>query len=309
MEIHRGYTGLNLGSPVVTVGIFDGVHRGHKSLIDVVRRRAAEKNSRSVLITFEPHPRIVLEKESQELRYLSTPEEKYEHLNRLGLDDLVVIIFTREFSNISACDFIDTVICNAIGAKHLVLGHNHHFGFRGEGSFETIRECAAARGFDTEQADEFTSEGEEISSTAIRKLIREGRVDVANSMLGYSYPLSGVVIKGKMLGRDLGFPTANIEISDPHKLVPADGVYAVDAEVNGTYYKGMLSVGYNPTVNTEPSKKSIEVHIFDFNKDIYGCRIKIFFRLWLREERRFESVGLLVRQMELDRVEALRLLS
>jgi riboflavin kinase/FMN adenylyltransferase len=309
MEIHRGYTGLNLGSPVVTVGIFDGVHRGHKSLIDVVRRRAIEKNSRSVLITFEPHPRIVLEKESQALRYLSTPEEKYELLGGLGLDDLVVIDFTREFSNTGACEFINNVICDAIGAQHLVLGHNHHFGFRGEGSFETITECAAARGLNVEQADEYTSGGEETSSTAIRKMIREGRVNDANIMLGYNYPLSGVVIKGKMLGRELGFPTANIAITDPHKLIPADGVYAVDTEVDGKHYKGMLSVGTNPTVNIEPSEKSVEVHIFDFDKDIYGCRIKIFFRFWLREERRFESVGHLVSQMELDRIEAISLLS
>jgi riboflavin kinase / FMN adenylyltransferase len=309
MIIHEGYENLKLICPVVTLGIFDGVHSGHKALLDRLVSRAEEVDGESVVITFRPHPRLVLEKESSELRFLSTFEEKILLLDKTGIDHLVIIEFNREFSRIKACDFVREVLISKIRTRHLIVGHDHHFGYRGEGNFETIKDCAESSGILVEQVGGFQYAGGTVSSSMIREELLKGNHGKANELLGYCYSIKGIVIAGKKLGRKLGFPTANIRPIDEHKLVPADGVYAVEVIANKLKYKGMLSIGTNPTVNKDAGERSVEVNIFDFDEDIYGEEIEVIFRFRLRDEKKFDNPGQLSRQMELDKEEALQLLS
>ncbi|MBK7131806.1 MAG: bifunctional riboflavin kinase/FAD synthetase [Bacteroidales bacterium] len=309
MIIHYGCESLNLGSPVVTLGIFDGVHRGHMTLLSSLVLRAKEANGESVVITFSPHPRLVLSKDQADLMFLTTMKEKQVLLDGAGIDHLMVLDFSEEFSRMNACDFVSEVLVDKIGTKHLLVGYNHHFGRRGEGDFNTIVQCSESFNFKVEQVQGFQTEEGAISSSIIRKALTEGRLDAANSMLGYPYSLSGEVVPGKQLGRSLGFPTANIKPDDKHKLIPANGVYAVEVMIKGTEYKGMLSIGTNPTVNDSSADRSIEVNILNFEKDIYGENITITFKKWLRDEIRFNNVSELTRQMEIDKQDTIRLLS
>jgi riboflavin kinase/FMN adenylyltransferase len=309
MVIHEGYENLNLELPVVTLGIFDGVHRGHRFLIDTMIARARETHGESVAITFRPHPRLVLEKESSELRFLSTFEEKILLLDKTGIDHLVIIEFNREFSMIKACDFVREVLISKIRTRNLIVGHDHHFGYRGEGNFKTIKDCAESSGILVEQVGGFQCDGGTVSSSMIREELLKGNPGKANELLGYCYSIKGIVIEGKKLGRKLGFPTANIRLIDEHKLVPADGVYAVEVIANKLKYKGMLSIGTNPTVNQDARVRSIEVNIFVFDENIYGEEIEVIFRFRFRDEKKFNNPEQLSRQMELDKEEALHLLS
>ena len=309
MIIHEGYENLKLIYPVVTLGIFDGVHSGHKALLDRLVSRAEEVDGESVVITFRPHPRLVLEKESSGLRFLSTFEEKILLLDKTGIDHLVIIEFNREFSMIKACDFVREVLISKIRTRHLIVGYDHHFGYRGEGNFETIKDCAESSGILVEQVGEFQYAGGTVSSSMIREELLKGNPGKANELLGYCYSIKGMVIEGKKLGRKLGFPTANIRPVDEHKLVPADGVYAVEAIAKKLKYKGMLSIGTNPTVNKDAGVRSVEVNIFDFDENIYGEEIEVIFRFRLRDEKKFDNPGQLSGQMELDKEEALQLLS
>ena len=309
MVIHEGYENLNLESPVVTLGIFDGVHRGHRFLIDTMISRARETHGESVVMTFNPHPRLVLEKENSGLRFLSTFEEKILLLNKTGIDHLVIIEFNREFSRIKACDFVRDVLISKVRTKQLIIGHDHHFGYRGEGNFETIKDCAESLGIIVEKVNGFQFGAGTVSSSLIREELLKGDLGKANELLGYCYSIRGTVIEGKRLGRELGFPTANIWPGDMHKLVPADGVYAVEVKTGNNKYNGMLSIGKNPTVNERATQRSIEVNIFDFDKDIYREEIEVIFRFRLRDEQKFSDTGQLSCQMELDKEKALLLLS
>jgi riboflavin kinase/FMN adenylyltransferase len=308
MVIHDGYDDLNFLSPVVTIGVFDGVHRGHRSLLDVLVSRAGEYDSESVVITFDPHPRTVLQKESRTLYFLTTFAEKARLLEEAGVGHLVIIDFSRDFSNMEACDFVQKILAGRLHAKHLVIGYDHHFGKSGKGNFELIRECARTSELTVEQVKGVRISNTVISSTAIRIALLEGRLDDANEMLGYNYFLNGTVIEGRKIGRSLGFPTANIRPDDECKLIPADGVYAVMVGVEGEALAGMLSIGKNPTV-TPGDRRSVEVHIIDFNRDIYGKNITVTFRKRLRNEIRFESPAQLAKQMNADREQTLRILS
>ena len=307
MIIHDGYENLNLNSPVTTLGIFDGVHRGHMALIECLISRAKEEKCESVVITFSPHPRIVLEQNSSDLTFLTTMEEKMELLEKAGIDHLVVIKFNIEFSRIGACDFIKDILVKKIGTRHLIIGHNHHFGRRGEGDFNTINQCSESLGFIVEQVQGFSTDEGTISSSLIRDALLTGRLDEANKWLGYSYSLSGSVIEGRKIGRSIGFPTANIKPDSPNKLIPCNGVYAVEVKVDGTFYPGMLNIGSNPTVNPDRNFRSIEVHILNFEKDIYGRSISVKFMKRLRDEKKFDDLDQLTKQMSLDKQNTLRL--
>ncbi|MGD0343046.1 MAG: bifunctional riboflavin kinase/FAD synthetase [Bacteroidales bacterium] len=309
MIIHEGYKNLNFNLPVVTLGIFDGVHRGHRFLLDKLVSRAAETHGESVAITFNPHPRLVLEKNSSGLFFLSTFEEKKFLLGKTGIDHLIIIEFSREFSLMKACDFVREVLVSKVGTKHLIIGHDNHFGYRGEGNFETIRDCAGLYGMKVERVGGFQYEGETVSSSIIREELLNGNPSKANKLLGYCYSIKGIVAKGRGLGREIGFPTANIKLIDNHKLVPANGVYAVETMADKHKYKGMLSIGKNPTVNKKSAGRSVEVNIFDFDRDIYGEEIEIIFRFRLRDQQKFGNIGQLSQQLELDKVNALQLLS
>jgi riboflavin kinase/FMN adenylyltransferase len=309
MVIHEGYGNLNFNLPVVTLGIFDGVHLGHIFLLDKLVSSAAETHGESVVITFSPHPRLVLEDNNSGLFFLSTFKEKISLLEKTGIDHLVIIEFNREFSKMKALDFVKEVLLSRIGTKILIVGHDHHLGYRREGNFETIRECAVSCGIIVEQVSGLQFEGRTVSSSVIREQLMKGNPVKANELLGYFYSIRGTIIGGKKLGRELGFPTANIKPNDRHKLVPAEGVYAVNVMVAGLMHKGMLSIGRNPTVNQNAEIRSIEVNIFDFDRDIYGEEIEIVFRFRLRDEQKFNDINQLTQQMKLDKENALRLLS
>jgi riboflavin kinase / FMN adenylyltransferase len=309
MIIHKGYENLHLVRPVVTMGIFDGVHRGHRLLLDRLVAIAEEEKGESVVITFSPHPRMVLDKDNAALMFLTTIDEKIVLLEKAGVGHLIIIEFTREFSGIRACDFVKDVLVEKIGTRHLIIGYNHHFGRRGEGDFSTIKECTQSLDFNVEQVQGFYSEEGAISSTLVREALLSGRLEEANKLLGYCYSAGGTVIEGRKIGRSIGYPTANIYPDDEHKLIPSKGVYAVEVLIDGVIYPGMLSIGSNPTVNNDTAYRSIEVHIINFSMDIYGKRVTLFFRNRLRDEIKFDSLEKLAGQMELDKQTTIRLLS
>ncbi len=309
MRIHRGYENLNLKSPVVTLGIFDGVHLGHKALIDRVVSSAREVKGDAAVITFAPHPRLVLDKDSSSLTFLTTMEEKIDLLDKAKVDHLIIIEFNREFSRIAACDFVRDVLVEKIGTRHLIIGYDHHFGRKGEGDFNTVRQCTESLDFKVEQVEGLLSDGSAVSSSLIRQALKMGQPEEANKLLGYSYSVSGIVIEGHKIGRSIGFPTANIMPSDQHKLIPGNGVYAVEVNLGGQLYPGMLSIGSNPTVNSDSGLRSIEVHILNFDGNIYGRSISVVFRKRLRDEIKFDNITELTEQMELDKQCTIRLFS
>jgi len=309
MIIHKDYQNLNLVNPVVTLGVFDGVHRGHKALLGHLVSRAKEIGGETVVITFSPHPRIVLEKNKTRLSFLTTMEEKIVHLENANVDHLVIIEFNKKFSKIPACDFVKDVMLEKIGAKLLIIGFNHHFGKSGEGDYNMIKGCAKSLDFKVEQVQGLHTEEGAISSSIIREALLHGKLEEANLWLGYSYSLSGTIVEGRKIGRSIGFPTANIEPDFEFKLIPANGVYAVEVDLDGVRYPGMLSIGSNPTVNSVISSRSIEVNILNFDKDIYRKAISVVFRHRLRDEIKFDNTEQLADQMELDRQHTLKLLT
>lgn len=306
MIIHNGYDNLILRSPVVTLGIFDGVHRGHKVLIDGLINRAKESGGESVVITFSPHPRLVLEKDHLNLTFLTTLDEKKFLLEKAGVDHLVIIDFNNDFSRIPACDFIRDILVNRIGTKYLIVGYDHNFGRNGEGDFDTIKQCSGLHDFRLEKFPGIQIAGKTISSSSIRNALLDGQLDEANMLLGYDYSLTGKVVTGKKIGRSIGFPTANIR-PDTHKLIPAKGVYAAEVRTDDGSYLGMLSIGTNPTINTENVIRSIEVNILNFDRDIYGRNLTVIFKKRLRDEIKFDSIDELANQMAKDKADTLKL--
>ncbi|MBG0858147.1 MAG: bifunctional riboflavin kinase/FAD synthetase [Bacteroidales bacterium] len=309
MVIYNGYNDLDLISPVVTLGIFDGVHRGHAALLERLVTLAKENNGQSVVITFNPHPRLVLDKNRQELSFLTTIDEKKRLLEKAGIDILVIIRFTRKFSRLEACDFVEQVLVQKIKTSYLVVGYDHHFGSMGKGDYDTIKQCAGSYGFRIEKVQGLYSGGGAISSTLIREALLKGNLNDASRWLGYNYSLKGSVVKGRGIGRSLGYPTANIKPADKYKLIPGDGVYAVEVILGINNFPGMLSIGKNPTIRPEADRRSIEVNIIDFSGDIYEKEIEVVFRHRLRDEIKFENLEQLSRQMKLDRENALQVLT
>jgi riboflavin kinase / FMN adenylyltransferase len=308
MIIHYEYENLNLKNPFVTVGVFDGVHLGHRALLDQLVFRAKKTGGESVVITFNPHPRLVLSEKTDEPFSLSTFDEKKRLLEQFGIDHLIIMNFTRELSNMDAADFIREILVGKIGVKHLIVGYDNHFGKGKGGDFKKIRDCSELYNFEVEQVDGIYTQEGIISSTAIREALLKGRVEDAGRWLGYNYTITGTVVEGRKIGHKLGFPTANIKPSDIFKLIPANGVYAVEVMFDKVKLPGMLSIGYNPTVTNDRTKRSIEVNIFGSDKDLYEQTITAIFRFWLRDERKFENTEQLTGQMKLDKEVALRLL-
>lgn len=299
MQIFRGYENIKITNPVVALGIFDGVHRGHKLLLKQTISVAKKVEGESVVMTFSPHPRLVLEPDNNRLSFLTTIDEKSELLERYGVDNLVIVDFTREFSRISAYDFMKTVLKERIHTKCLIIGYDNHFGSRGEGNATSVENYSMETGIAVERVGSLLDSGIPISSSVIRTLLLKGDIEHANELLGYEYTMEGVVEKGFNIGHKIGFPTANIGLPDAHKLIPSDGVYAVRVKVGDDNLIGMLSIGNNPTVQLT-TKRTIEVHIFDFDKDIYGKNISIKFVGRLRDLNKFPDVNTLSHQMSLD---------
>ena len=308
MKIHYDIESIPaLNITAVTTGTFDGVHLGHKIIIERLIAAARTIGGESVLLTFYPHPRMVLFPDDDQIKMLNTPLEKENLLQASGIDHLVVIPFTKEFSRLSSLEFVRNILSNTLKAKKLVIGYDHHFGRNREGSFTHLLEFGSLYGFQVEEIPAQDIDHVAISSSKIRQALASGDLNTANSYLGYEYSITGKVIKGKQLGRTIGYPTANIEINDNYKLIPAIGVYAVKIKYALNIYNGMLSIGKNPTV-TENGPLTIEVNIFDFDLEIYHKQITVYFYKKLRDEEKYDSINQLKSQLAIDKENALKYL-
>lgn len=294
-------------NPVVTTGMFDGVHLGHQKIISRLKEIAKENDGETVLLTFYPHPRMVLFPDDNELQLLNTQEEKIELLGKYGIDHLIIYPFTKEFSRLTSVEFVRNILVNKIQTKRLVIGYNHHFGRNREGSFEHLKEYGPVYGFEVEEIPAKDIDHVEISSTKTRNALLAGDVKLANSFLGHFYSINGRVVEGLKLGRTIGYPTANIAVEDKYKLIPGDGIYAVKVKSEGLMFDGMLSIGNNPTV--EGKGRSIEVNIFNFDTTIYGKNITIYFIERLRDEMKFSNLEELKVQLLKDEKDSHQILN
>jgi len=290
---------------VVTVGTFDGVHLGHRAIFDKMKQKAAETGGETVVITFYPHPRIVLGLDSENLKFINTQEKKINRIEDAGIDHLIIIPFNKEFAGLSSEEFI-RLILDKVNPKVVVIGYDHHFGKGREGSFELLSEIGKKEGFEVIRVEALYLDSVPISSTKIRDLLKAGKVSEANKYLGYEYSITGKVVRGQSIGHILGFPTANIEVADEYKLIAAVGVYACRVEYMGKTYKGMSNIGYRPTI--DHGDLTIEVNIFDFDRQIYGEQITITFVDRLRDEKKFKDREALKAQLAKDKETALEIL-
>ncbi len=295
-----------LPNAVVTSGTFDGVHIGHQKILARLEKVRQSIGGESVVITFWPHPRKVVSTDSDDLKLLTTIEEKIELLEQVGVNHLIIIPFTKEFSQLSSEQFVREIIVEKIGTKKLVIGYDHRFGRNREGSFEYLVQNATHYGFEVEEISRQDIEHITVSSTRIRKALLEGNIHPANEYLGRNYSLQGKVIKGNQLGRTIGSPTANIQGRDEYKLIPADGVYAVKVQWKDAVYGGMLNIGMRPTV--QGAHRTVEVNIFDFNQDIYDEALKVSFLERLRAEQKFSGLEALKEQLRRDEEAARKIL-
>ena len=292
---------------VLTIGTFDGVHTGHQEIIKRINQFAKEINGESIILTFHPHPRLVLYPDEKNLKLINTLEEKIALLDWYGADNLIVAPFTLEFSQLSAESYVKDFLWDKIRPAKVVIGYNHHFGNDRKGDIDLIREMGQQLGFDVEEIEKQMVDHIGVSSTKIRNAMIEGDMETANSLLGHNFSMRGKVVGGDGRGKGLGFPTANLQIDNTNKLIPASGVYAVKILLGGVEYMGMLNIGVRPTFNG--SDQTIEVNIFDFDHDIYGAEIDIEFIAPIRKEMKFESSDELVEQLILDREVSKKLLS
>jgi riboflavin kinase/FMN adenylyltransferase len=295
-------------NPVVTIGTFDGVHLGHQEVISELNRISRVSGGESVVFTFEPHPRVVVLPREDSIRLLSTIEEKIVSMEKLGIDHLVIYPFTEEFSKLTYDEFVTNILVAKMKLSCLVVGYDHRFGQGRKGDFAALEALSTSFNFKVEQLSQFLVNDKLVSSSKIRAALESGDILGANHYLGYEYQLSGKVVEGNKMGRRIGFPTANIEISDTHKMVPGDGVYAVNVTISGKIYGGMCNIGFRPTVNSNVDHKSIEVHIFNFEEDIYGMVITLNFIGKIRDEHKFSSIYELQEQLSKDKVSALNLI-
>lgn len=308
MKIYHGLEDfVRLEHAVVTSGTFDGVHLGHQKILARLRETASKNGGETVVITYWPHPRLVLHPHDSSLKLLNTFEEKAERLKAQGIQHLVRIPFTKEFSQLTSEEFIIQILVQTIGTKKLVIGHDHHFGKNREGSFEQLKRNASAYGFEVEEIPRQDVDHVGVSSSKIRKALEIGDIETATHFLGNPYSITGRVVAGDKLGRILGFPTANIEIDTAYKLIPADAIYAVTVEYAHQRYKGMLYIGNRPTV--QGIKRNIEVNIFEFNKEIYGESLTINFHSLIRRDSKFADLEELKKQLLLDQHEAQKILA
>ena len=299
MKIHRGDASFEPPrAAVVTSGTFDGVHVGHQKILSRLKELARETGGETVVVTYWPHPRIVLYPDDPAIQLLTTFEEKLALLEALGIDHLVQIPFTKEFSQLSSDAFVRQVLVDKIGTRHLVIGYDHHFGRNREGGFEYLMEHADEYGFAVEEIPRQDVDQVGVSSTKIRRALEAGQVHTAREYLGRPYRLTGAVVRGDQLGRQLGYPTANLRIDSPHKLIPADGIYAVHVAHAEQRYEGMLYIGHRPTI--QGTSRNIEVNIFDFDQDIYGDELRVDLLARTRGDMTFDSLEGLKAQLAED---------
>lgn len=282
----------------MTIGTFDGVHLGHQKILQKVQTEAGNIQGESILFTFFPHPRMVVFPDSHNLKLIQTIDEKVESLRDFGIDNLIIYPFTKEFSRLTAFEFVRDLLVDKLKVKKLVIGYDHQFGRNREGDINFLRESAEIFDF---QVIEISAEEVlevNVSSTKIRNSILDGNIERANEFLGKPFQIEGEVIKGKGLGKGMGFPTINLEISNENKILPCDGVYAVRVQVLGRSFEGMMNIGTNPTVNDKTANlQKYEVHIFDFNEDVYGEQVSVHFYQYIRKEKSFDNLEELKKQI------------
>jgi riboflavin kinase/FMN adenylyltransferase len=291
---------------ILTLGTFDGVHIGHKKILERLTQNTENGKYESLVLTFFPHPRMVLQEKS-EIKLLNTIPEKSKLLEKSGIENLVIHPFNESFSRLTAEEFVHSILVNQFHIQKIIIGHDHRFGRNRTANIDNLIAFGAEYGFEVEQISAQEIQDVSVSSTKIRKALLDGNMSLANEYLGYAYFLTGEVVKGKQLGRTIGFPTANIQIKEDYKLIPKNGVYAVKAFIGQKEVFGMMNIGFNPTVNGQ--KQTIEVNLFDFDADIYGEKLEISLLKYLREEQKFGSVDLLKEQLNQDKKTALEFVS
>lgn len=322
MKIYRNLEDfIPLDNAVVTIGTFDGVHVGHQKILSTLRESAKASQGETVLLTFFPHPRLILHPEDDSLRIISDFDEKVQRLADAGIDHLIITPFTRDFSNLSPEEYIREVLVGKIGTKKIIIGYDHRFGKDRTGSLRELLDYAEIYGYSVEQIPEQDINDVAVSSTKIREALIKGDIDTANMYLGYPFQLTGNIVRGDQLGRRIGYPTANLQVKESHKLIPAYGIYAVEAAIiepieikTGPYIahpahriiSGMGYIGTRPTV--DGVSRSIEVHLLDFNEDIYGKTLRVKFLHFVRHDQWFENMEDMIRQMEIDEQQVRRLL-
>ena len=309
MKVHRDLDKLPaFRNAVVTIGTFDGVHMGHRQIIDKLKSEAIENDGETVIITFHPHPKKVVSSSILGIRLINTLDERIELLDQLGIDHLVIVPFTEAFSNQTAEDYIKNFLIEKFHPHTIIIGYDHRFGRERLGDYRLLEKYAAEYNFQLKEIPKHILENISISSTNIRESIIHNDIITADTLLGYEFFFSGVVVHGDKMGRKLGYPTANLKISDEEKIIPGNGIFAVYAQTEGSTErkKGMMSIGFRPTVDGK--NRVVEVNIIDFDKEIYGQTLKVFVKKYLRQEIKFDSLEDLVKQMDLDKIESLKVL-
>jgi riboflavin kinase/FMN adenylyltransferase len=305
MKVFQGLdNGFSAKHPVVTIGTFDGVHLGHQKILQKINKQAKKVGGESVLFTFHPHPRLVLNPESHNLKLLQMQSEKIDKLARFGLQNLIVYPFTKEFSNLTALEFVRDILVEKIKVQILVIGYDHQFGKNREGGIEFLQSVSKQFGFSVIEIPAQEMNDVNVSSTKIRNALLNGNIALANSFLNESFELTGKVIKGEAIGRKLGFPTANLDLETDLKLIPENGVYAVGATLNdGRIKNGMMNIGSRPTIHPN-GQLSLEVHLLDFNEDLYGQTLRVQLLDSIRKERTFSNTDELIQQIKKDEIHA-----
>jgi riboflavin kinase/FMN adenylyltransferase len=307
MKVYQGIEEFKpLKHAVSTIGTFDGVHAGHQRIIARLTEVAAEEKGESVVLTFFPHPRMVLQPDDNNLKLLTTMSERIDLLKKQGVNHLIIQPFDKEFSRQTAVEFVRDILVTQIGTKTLVIGYDHHFGRNREGSFKDLEEMSPIYGFRLEEIPKQVINEVAVSSTKIRNSLLTGDIKSANNLLGYDFTLSGKVVDGDKIGRTLGFPTANLAIAEQYKLIPATGIYAVQVLIGGKNYKGMMYIGYRPVVHGKTL--SVEVNIFDFNENIYNHDVTVYFKGRVRDDIHLSSLDDLRKKMKEDKVVATKML-
>jgi riboflavin kinase/FMN adenylyltransferase len=283
---------------IITIGTFDGVHLGHQSILDLMKKATHEGQYESIVLTFFPHPRMVLQQDSS-IKLLNTIDEKATLLEKFGIDNLIIHPFDATFSNLSAEEFVKKILVDKLNIHKIIIGHDHRFGKNRTADINDLVAFGEKYNFEVEQISAKEVDEIAISSTKIRKALLEGEIKLANQFLGYPYFISGSVIEGKKIGRTIGFPTANIEIAENYKLLPKNGVYIVSSTIKNTLYYGMMNIGNNPTLGE--NEQTIEIHFFNLNESIYNEKLEISFLEHIRDEHKFDSITELKAQLENDK--------
>lgn len=309
MKVHYDIETLPLfRNAVITIGTFDGVHMGHRQIIDRLKAEAKDNNGETVIITFHPHPRKVVSSTILGIRLINTLDEKIELLEQLGIDHVVVVPFTDAFANQMAEDYIKNFLIDKFHPHTIIIGYDHRFGRERLGDYRLLEKKSKEYNYQLKEIPKHILENVSISSTNIREAILHSDIGTADKLLGYEFFFSGVVVHGDKLGRKLGYPTANLKVQDEEKITPGNGIYAVyvQTEDSPERKKGMMSIGFRPTVDGK--KRVIEVNIFDFDEEIYDQTLKVFVKKYLREEKKFDGLESLVKQIDRDKIESLKVL-